>query len=74
MRSMGGFVGCTGFGGCSVLPVAINKGIKIFGHGGIQAVKVEVMQLHEGRVTDPGKLQDLTPEQRAVQPCHTSCF
>jgi hypothetical protein len=40
----------------------MNMGLKMFGNAGVEAVKKEMLQLHDRRVIKPRK--DLTPEQR----------
>jgi hypothetical protein len=42
----------------------MNKGLKIFGKAGIEAVRSEMVQLHDRKVMKPVHSRELTPEER----------
>jgi hypothetical protein len=44
--------------------MSMKKGLKIFGEHGVQAVKKEMLQLHERKVMEPKHAAELSPAQK----------
>jgi hypothetical protein len=44
--------------------MSMNKGLKLFGEAGIEAVRSEMAQLHDRKVMKPVHSRELTPEER----------
>jgi hypothetical protein len=44
--------------------LSMKKGLKIFGEHGVEAVKKEMLQLHERKVMEPKHAAELSPEQK----------
>ncbi len=50
-------------GSLATAQMSMKKGLKMFGKGGVEAVRGEMQQLHDCKVTEPRHARDLTPEE-----------
>jgi hypothetical protein len=50
-------------GSLATAQMSMKKGLKMFGEGGVVAVRGEMQQLHDRKVMEPRHTRDLTPEE-----------
>jgi hypothetical protein len=50
-------------GSLATAQMSMKKGLKMFGEGGVAAVRGEMQQLHDRKVMEPKHTRDLTPEE-----------